>query len=303
VVRVAVVAEVTYRRHKYPEHKKRKVEEIAKLLRKYRYVILVNIKGITANVLHETRAMLRERGSTLKVIKNTLTKLAIEKVKEEKAGIEVLEEYLTGQNAIIFTNENPFEIAIFLAKNKIAREARPGDVATKEVIIPKGNTGMAPGPVISLFNKVGVPTTIREGSIFVTKDTVVLREGDVISQDLADLLNKLGIKPVEVSIEPKVAYLDGKVIEGKDIKIDLEEFKNSLVQAHMEALNLAVNAAIPTPEVLSNIIAKAHMEALALAASAGILTPETAPIVISRAYAAALNLYEKMKKVKPELAG
>jgi len=294
---------VEYKRRKdYPEHKKSRIEEIRRLLASYRYIILLNITGVTAQVLHETRSVLRRRGSVLKVIKNTLTKLAIDRVKSEKPGIEKLKEYLTGQNAAVFTNENPFEVCLFLARNKIAREARPGDVATSDIVIPKGNTGLPPGPIISLFNRVGVPTTIREGSIFVMKDTKVASAGDVISAELAELLGKLGMKPIETSIEPKAAFLDGHVLAGDDLKIDIDSCRNMIVEAQQAATNLAVNAAVPIPETLELAVAKAHAEALSLAVNAGIVTRETAPMVLARAFAAAQALFEAVKSKKPELA-
>lgn len=301
---MATVQAVRYRRTRdYPEYKKRRVKEIEELLRKYKYVVLVNITGVTALVLHETRDVLRRRGSVLKVIKNTLARIAIDRVKDEKPGIEKLKDYLKGQNAAIFTNENPFEIYLFLNKHKVSREARPGDIATSDIVIPKGNTGIPPGPVISLFNKVGVPTTIREGSIFVMKDTVVAKAGDVISQELAELLQKLGMKPIETSIEPRAAYLDGRVVSGDELKIDIDSYRNMLVDAHRSALNLAFNAAIPVPETISLVVAKAHIEALALAVNAGIVTRETAPYVLAKAHAVAQALLERIKSVKPEIAG
>jgi len=293
---MSVLARVEYKREKpYPESKIRLVKAIEEYAKKYKYMVLVSITGITANVLHETRRILRSRGGMLKVVKNTLTKLAFERLKEEKKGLEVLEKHLTGQNAIIFTNENPFEILIYLSKNKIKREARAGDIATSDIVIPKGNTGFPPGPIISIFNKVGVPTQIKEGSIWVQKDTVVAKKGDEITQDLADLLNKLGIKAIEVTLQPKAAYVDGKVVEGSDLEIDVGKYEDQVTQAHREAFNLAINAALPIPEALQLVVAKAYFEALSVAETAGVITPETAERILAKAHATAQLIYEKIK--------
>ena len=290
------IAKVGYVRAKdYPEHKKRRIEELVGYFKKYRYALLVSITGITAQVMHETRRMLRERGEVLKVIKNTLTKLAIDRVSSERPGLEGLKRYLEGQNALIFTNRNPFSVRLFLDRNKIPREARAGDVLTRDVVVPSGNTGFPPGPLISLFNKLKIPTTIREGSIWVTKDTLVAKKGDVVSPELADLLKRLGIKPVEVGLEVKAIYMDGRVLGPEESAIDLESYRRDLEEAHRAAVNLAVNACVPTAETAPLMIAKAHVEALALAVEAALPTPDALKLALARAHTVASALLSRVE--------
>ena len=212
-----------------PEAKIKRVRELAELFEKYDSVLVVNITGVPAPVLHEMRKKLREEGHVLKVVKNTLAKIAIDEVAEKKRGIERLKDRLVGQNALIFTSENVFSLKMFLDKNKIAREARAGDVAQSDVVVPAGNTNLAPGPVLSLFSKLKIPTNIKEGSIWVAKDTVVAKKGDVISSDLAELLRKLDVKPIEVGLEVKAAYADGVVLAAEALEIDLEEIREELL--------------------------------------------------------------------------
>ena len=276
-----------------PQRKVKLVEELASYLKSYKYFMLASIQGITAPVLHETRTLLRERGTLLKVIKNRLFLKALQKLGYD---ISEFEKLLTGQNAAIFTNTNPFEVMIYLDKQKIFREAKAGDTATSEIVVPSGNTGIPPGPAISLFNKLKIPMRIQEGSIWVTKDTVVAKPGDVISQELAELLAKLGIKPIESKVAIKAIYLDGRIILPQEIEVGPEVYKEKIIKAHREAYNLAVNAALPIPEALENAIGKAHLEALALAVNAGIITKETAELVIAKAEAEARALYNILKQ-------
>lgn len=247
-----------------PEAKIKRVRELAELFEKYDSVLVVNITGVPAPVLHEMRKKLREEGHVLKVVKNTLAKIAIDEVAEKKRGIERLKDRLVGQNALIFTSENVFSLKMFLDKNKIAREARAGDVAQSDVVVPAGNTNLAPGPVLSLFSKLKIPTNIKEGSIWVAKDTVVAKKGDVISSDLAELLRKLDVKPIEVGLEVKAAYADGVVLAAEALEIDLEEIREELVRAAAQAANLAINIAFPTRETAAALVAKAHAQASAL---------------------------------------
>ncbi|RLE85047.1 MAG: 50S ribosomal protein L10 [Thermoprotei archaeon] len=266
-----------------PKEKIERVKQLAELFRKYNSLLIVNITGVTAPVLHEVRAKLREKGSVLRVVKNTLAKFAIDQVSKDKKGIVKLKEYLEGQNAIIFTNENVFALKLFLDKNKIARDAKAGDVAQDDIVIPSGNTNLAPGPVLSLFNKLKVPTNIREGSIWVAKDTVVAKAGDVISADLADLLKKLGIKPIKVGLSSKIAYADGVIIPKELLEIDLDAVESEIKTAVNAAFNLALNAGYLTVETAPIILRKAYIEAFNLSVNAAYPTKETLPLVLSKA--------------------
>ena len=128
------------------------------------------------------------------VAKNNLASLGLKKL-----GIKHADEFLAklnGQNALIFTNMNPFKLYLNLEKSKVNLPARAGDVATDEIVVPAGNTGIPPGPVLSEFKEANVSTRIESGSIYVAKDSVVARPGDTISPKLSGLLSRLNLKPI-----------------------------------------------------------------------------------------------------------
>jgi len=281
------------RKRPVPEWKRRQVKEIRSLLTKYPTIAIADINYVTAPVLHEIRAKLRERGDILRVVKNRLVEKALRESGLPNAN--KLIQYLKGSNALIFTTFNPFELKLFLDKNKIAREAKAGDIAQNDIIIPAGNTNLPPGPVLSIFSKLRVETRIKEGSIWVEKDTVVARKGDVISGELAELLKKLDIKPIEVGLQVKAAYVDGLTIAGEDLEIDLESMKSEIAEAVKNALNLAVNAAIPVREAIPLTLTKAQTEALNLALNTVIPLKESIEYNVSKAVLVATNIYEKIK--------
>src|SRR5579875_2788685 len=128
----------------------------------------------------------------------------------QQLGIQRASEFvsrLDGQNALIFTNMNPFKLFLVLEKSKVSLPARAGDIATENIIIPSGNTGIPPGPVLSEFKEAGVPTRIESGNIFVSKDTIVARPGDSISPKLAGLLARLNLKPIKAGLSIFMASL------------------------------------------------------------------------------------------------
>ena len=163
-------------------------------------------------------------------------------------------------------------------------------------MIKEGNTNIPPGPIISLFNKLNVPISIREGSVWVSKDTVVAREGEEITSDLAELLKRLGIKPIEVSLKVKVAYSDGTIIEGKDLELDLNEYENMIRECVQQALNLSLNVVYPTHETAEHIIIKAHLESLILSVNAVYPIKENVSLLVAKAQSEAYTLYNLIFK-------
>lgn len=216
----------------------------------------------------------------------------------EKPELKKLKKHIVGQNVYLFTNMNPFKLALFLEKGKVKLIAKAGDVASFDVIVPAGNTGLPPGPVISQLNAVGLPTRIESGSVWINKDTLVARKGDVISEKLASVLAKLGIKAVEAGLTLKVVYDDGLIIEGDNLKLDLEEVRGEIKNAYLEAFKLSIGAAYPVKENIQMLLQIAHREAYALALGAAIPTKETIRDLIVKAYTEMLSLSRRIPNLE-----
>jgi len=274
-----------------------KVKEIKELLSQYDAVGIASLQKVRSAQLQKLRKKL-EKNANLRVVKNSLIIRAVSETKETKAGLEKLEEYLTGSNLFLFTNLNPFKLVILLEKSRVNASARAGDVAAFDVTVPAGNTGLPPGPIISQFTAVGLRTRIESGSVYVSKDTLVVKKGEPISTQLATLLSKLGIKPVEVGLSLKVAYDDGLILTEEDLKVDLDEVRRSVEEAHQFAFILSLEAAIPLPENISFLIRRGHQEAYSLALNAGIPAKDTIADLVRKANMEMLSLSEKLDEVE-----
>jgi len=218
----------------------------------------------------------------MRVIKNTLMKIAIENCKE-KPELKKLAGYLTGSNIYLLTDLNPFRLALLLEKGKVRTTAKARDLASFDVTVSAGNTGQPPGPIIGQLNAVGLPTRIEAGSVWITKNTLVVRKGEVISERLASVLSKLGIKPVEAGLAMKVAYDDGLVIAHEQLQIDVNETQKSIEKAHVDAFTLSLNITYPTLENIRILVQIAHQEARILALNAAIPTRETVADLVRKA--------------------
>ncbi len=276
--------------------KAEEVKEVIRLLQKYRAVGIASIYKVRANQLQEIRKKLKD-DVYMRVFKNNLVLRAISECKN-RPNIEELKEYLTGSNIFLFTNLNPFKLALLLKESKVEIIAKSGDVATKDVIVPAGNTGLPPGPIISQLNAVGIPTRIEAGSVWINKDTLVARKGEVISERLAAVLSKLGIKAIEAGLSMKVIYDDGLIIPGEELELDLESIKKDIGQAYMDALSLSIGIVYPTPENIQLLVQKAYREAYALTIGASIAIPESIADLIRKAHLEACALKAQIESQK-----
>jgi len=280
--------------------KNEKTEEIKRLSQQYKALGVASLEKVRSAQLQELRRRL-EKSALLLVNKNSLMRKAIAELKGGPE-IEKLEGYLTGSNIFLFTNLNPFKLEFLLRKNKVKTTAKAGDKAAYDVVIPAGNTGLPPGPIISQLNAVGLPTRIETGSVWVNRDTVVVREGETISEKLANVLSKLAIKPVEVGLTMKVVYDDGIVITGEQLQIDLKDVRLSLEEAHALAFNLSIEAAYPSTENISSLLKTAHQRAHNVALNAGIPTSETIADLLRRSYMEMIGLSNRLAAIDNKAA-
>jgi large subunit ribosomal protein L10 len=236
----------------------------------------------------------------LRVLKNTLMKLAIDEMNQED--LKKLEEYLDGSNVYLFTDLNPFKLALMLERGKVRTTAKSGDIAAMDVIVPAGNTGQPPGPIISQLNVVGLPTRIESGSVWVSKDTLVVRKGEAINERLAGVLSKLGIKAVELGISMRAVFDNGLMIVGDQLKVDVEATKKTLEQSNQEAFALALGIFYPTKETIEPLLQSAHQKAVALAVSATVPTKDTIAVLIGKANAEMMSLRNVVDQAEPKAA-
>lgn len=84
-----------------------KKEEVAKLaaeMKEAKLILLTDYRGINVTDVTELRTNLRNANATYRVIKNNITRRAL-----QEAGIEGLDESLTGPTAVIMSNEDYLE--------------------------------------------------------------------------------------------------------------------------------------------------------------------------------------------------
>ncbi|HSQ48479.1 MAG TPA: 50S ribosomal protein L10 [Candidatus Deferrimicrobiaceae bacterium] len=281
------------------EQKSSEVEAIKEIFKDYKSVGIASLKKVRASQLQELKKSMKGK-VYLRVLKNTLIKIAIEEMNQKE--LKKLEEYLEGSNVFLFTDLNPFKLALMLEHGKVKTTAKSGDIAAEDVVIPASNTGQPPGPVISQLNAVGLPTKIENGSVWVSKDTLVVRRGEPINERLAGVLSKLGIKAVELGISMRAVFDNGLMISGDRLKVDIPATKRSVESSNQEAFALAISIGYATKETIKPLLQTAHQKAVALSVSAAIPTKDTIADIIRKANAEMTSLNGAVEKVKPKAA-
>jgi large subunit ribosomal protein L10 len=273
------------------------VEEIKKLLTGYKYIGIASLHKVRAAQLQALKKNLTGK-VYMRVLKNSLIEFAIEDLKKDD--LKKLEDYLEGSNLFLFTDLNPFKLSLLLERGKVKTTAKSGDVAAMDVTIPAGSTGQPPGPIISQLNAVGLPTRIESGSVWVSKDTLVVRKGEVISERLAAVLSKLGVKAVEAGLSMNAVLDEGLIISGDLLKVDVEATRKSIEQSANEAYSLSLTIAYPTTENIDALLQTAHQNAFILALNAAVPVKETIADLLRKAHTEMLSLNIAVEKATPK---
>ena len=262
------------------EKKKVAVKELRGELEKYPVIGMLDMFKLPSRQLQEIRDSLRGKAVIKMVRKNTM-KLAMENVKIQ--GLKKLEDEIKNQPALLLSEINPFELARIIESSRSFAPAKPGDIAAKDIFVKEGPTNLRPGPVIGELQRVKIPAGVEGDKIVVKKDTVVVKKGEEITKPLADVLMKLVVEPVEISLN-LLAVCDRGTIYAKDLLfIPREKYENDLISAYKCAFNLALNIGLPTSDTLPLLLAKAHQEAKSLAMEANITTKETVGSLLAKA--------------------
>lgn len=277
-------------RTRYPPKKARMYAQLQETPSKYGTVALIRLEKVRASQILQLRKKLKGQVEFVSI----KDKLAVKALKGAQApGVDRLAQDIGGQCMLLFTDMSPFRLNMLLSKNKVMLAARGGDIASVDVEVAARNTGIAPGPMLTEFKEAGIPTRIDQGTIWIAKDTVPVRKGEVIGEKLASMLGKLDIKPIEASITLDTA-LEGGFKYGRDeLVIDVEEVAGSLAAAHQEAVNLSVEAGYATADNIVQILAKASSSARSLSVESGYVTDETRNEVLAAAHSRAMALAER----------
>lgn len=251
-----------------PEWKQEEIDEFRRLIQGHDAVGVVNVAGIASRQFQKVRKNLHG-DAEVRVGRNTLMRRAL-----EEEGKEDLVEHVGGQSGLLFTDDNPFALYRKIEEGKSPAPIKGGQVAPNDVVVPEGDTGFDPGPFVGDLQQIGVAARIDDGSIKVTEDSVVVEEGEEATDEVAEVLAKLEIEPIEVGLDLRVLLEDGVLFDPDTLDIDLEGYRDDLQAAASRAFNLGVEAGVANESTVPAMLSKAQGEAVSLGVEASVYEPD-----------------------------
>ena len=265
------------------EWKYDEVKKLTDLFTSKKVVGIVEIGGIPAPQMQQMRSNLH--GTTnIRSAKNSLLFRALDEAEKQIKGISGLKELITGQTAVIATDMNPFKLFGQIKTTRTMAPARGGETAAHDIMVKAGDTPFKPGPVVGELQKVGIPAAIQEGKVIIKNDKVIVPEGEKIPKDVAQMLTRLEIYPVEIGMTLHAVFEDGSIFKPDVLDIDVDEFIGRMSQASSNAFNLAIESVWINGLTIKPLLMKAHHNAFTLALEQGLINKETIKHLISKAH-------------------
>ena len=255
------------------------VEVFVKLIKEYPIIGVLNMESLPAKQLASMRKQMR--GTVIiQMTKKSLLQRALETVGGDYVK---LKEHFKGMPALLFSKENPFKLYRIIKKNKSKAPIKPGQQAPYEIVIPAGPTPFAPGPVISELSQNKIAAGVEAGKVVIKKDSLVAKEGDIISAGLSSILLRLGIQPMEIGLDLVAVYEKGEILTKNVLNIDEDAFMAQVQTAAREAMNVAVYSGYTVKETIQLLIAKAARQARTLSIDQDIMTTDTTGDILAKA--------------------
>ena len=249
--------------------KERILEDLVRLMKEYPLIGVLDMTNLPALQFQRIKYKLSEMVE-FRMVKQRLMKLAFDKVKDEKKGIEQLKDKLEGIPALIFSKEDPFKLAKAIKKEVSAAPAKPGQIAPEDIVLPAGPTPFAPGPMIGELGAKGIKTKVEGGKISIVEDKLLVKKGEEINAENANLLVKMGIEPMQIGFNLILTFKDGEILLKDVLFVDEKMYLDTLGQYARESLSLAMHIDYACKETVERMIAKAENEAKSVSSVAKI---------------------------------
>ncbi|MCH8519495.1 MAG: 50S ribosomal protein L10 [Nanoarchaeota archaeon] len=261
-------------------------QDFAKRIRdfaqKYSIIGILDVEGLPAPQFQRIRASIKKDAEVL-IVKKNLISIVCQELETKFPTISELNNYSNGVVGLIFTNANPFTLFKTVQKNKSSAPAKPGSIAPKDVIVPAGPTGFAPGPIIGELGALKIKAGINAGKVEIKEDSVAVKEGNVISPKLAEILTRLGIEPMEVGLNIKAIYEEGTIYDRGVLEVDegaiIADIANEAARAHF----LSIGLEYYTIENITHFISTAGRDSLGLGVGVAYPAAETINLLLSKA--------------------
>lgn len=249
--------------------KREEVQRLTRIILDSQVIGVAEVGGIPGPQIQAMRGNVRGK---VQVVggKNRLLAIALKEAAKQRPGLEALADKLHGQSVILATDQNPFKLFKSLKAGASMAPLKPNQVAPNDIFIPKGPTPFGPGPIVGELQKVGIPAKIEAGKVVISKDATPLKAGQAASPELAGMLAKLEIKPIELKIDLKAAFEKDTMFLPDALAVDESVIFGQIALAVRTANEVSLQTGWVTPQTADALLGRAYKQAISLILERGL---------------------------------
>jgi large subunit ribosomal protein L10 len=234
-------------------------------MKNYPTTAVIDLRKLPTSLLQNLRKKIREDGGKVLILK----KPVLERVLKASPKLADKAAECNKPLGLILTSWSPYQLYKFFKDNRKKRAAKVGDVAPFDIIVPEGETDLPPGPALSELKTAGLNVQIKGGKIIISKDSMVAKLGEPITAPKVSALQKLNVKPFEISVTYMFGF-DGKYVYSADLFAMDDTIAGDLRSCMSDAFNLSLNASYPTSQNIDALLTFAMKQSANLALNGGI---------------------------------
>lgn len=236
--------------------------------------LIVSVDFVGSKQMQEIRIALRGK-ATILMGKNTMIRTCLRNHAQvnPSLGLDELVAAVGGNTGFVFCHGDMDEIRQICEENTVAKAAKAGVLAPSDVELPIGPTGLDPSST-NFFQILNIPTKIVKGTIELTSNVKVCKNGDKVSASQAVLLQKMGIKPFSFGMKVTKVFDNGSVFDSAVLDITDEVVVGKFCGAMQTMAALSREVGIPTEASLPHMVGGAVKNMAALCAEIDFTFPE-----------------------------
>lgn len=274
--------------------KKEKIEFVKKTraeLKHYKTIGVMPIEAIPDRLVQKIRNRLKP-GSKFVIARKNL----VFKILEGDENFKKLEPHITGNVALILSNDDPVDLYNKVSSSPIRLGAKPNQISPSDINIEAGETSIAPGQAVTDLKTAGIDVKIDKGKVVISKSKVLVAKGAKITTPIAKALKMLDVMPFEAKGRLSAALQEDLIFNENVLKINQEYVIGEMAMDFAKANALTIAIKFVTPYNATMFVSQAFNEAIALGVEAKIYEKEIVEKLLGIANAQASGVNSLVKK-------
>jgi large subunit ribosomal protein LP0 len=239
-------------------------ERLVSYLETYPKMLVVSCDNIGSSHMQMIRKSLRGK-AVLLMGKNTLIRRAIRENSHRNEQWNAILPLIYGNVGLVFTKqENLSDILDAVQSLRVPAAAKAGVLASKDVYIPKGPSGLEPTKT-HFLSALNIPTKIARGQIEFINDIHLIKKGERVGSSEAAFLQMLNVKPFEYGLIAVNVYENGSIYHPDILKLKDSDILSKFAAGVANVASLSLELGIPTLPAFPHAVLRGYHNLVAIA--------------------------------------